>query len=78
VAPAAAELGRSAAEARSHSPPVVLEEPHDPRDADPDWLGEDEDRAAVRPRGALALGLKSALYSGDFRALKIERASGQN
>jgi hypothetical protein len=25
-----------AAEARSHSPPVVVEEPHGPRDADPD------------------------------------------
>ena len=57
MAPAAAELGRSAAEARSHSPPVVVEEPHDPRDADPDWLGEDDDRAAVRPRGALRVRL---------------------
>jgi hypothetical protein len=35
--------------ARSHSPAVVVEEPHDPRDADPDRLGEDEGRAAVGP-----------------------------
>src|SRR5262249_54886493 len=63
AAPAAAEHCRSATEARSPLPPVIIEEPHDPRDADPHGLGEDEGRAALGPRGALRVRAEARHHS---------------